>query len=72
MLIDFMRLVARRRARIEGARWRFQRNRSGLSLRAVAAEIGVSPATLSRYERGDWPEDEVGPRKVRAYWRRVA
>lgn len=36
------------------ARLRAHRRERGLSLRAAAAEIGVSAATLSRVERGDY------------------
>ena len=34
-----------------------RRRERGISLRAAAAEIGVSPATLSRVERGDYLPD---------------
>ena len=37
-----------------------RRRERGISLRAAAAEIGVSPATLSRVERGDYlPERDI-------------
>jgi transcriptional regulator with XRE-family HTH domain len=37
-----------------GARLRARRRDLGLSLRAAAAEVGLSAATLSRVERGDY------------------
>ena len=40
------------RARLAGSRGRVIREASGLSLRDMAAEIGVNPATLARWERG--------------------
>src|ERR1700730_10826253 len=38
---------------------RLEEKRGGLGIRAVAAEIGVSPATLSRVERGYLPDLET-------------
>ena len=36
-----------------GALLKAKRRKAGLGLRAAAAECGVSPSTLSRFERGD-------------------